>query len=261
MNIKQLSSLVAVAIAALAPSVGAQTMVNLGSASTFAVLAGTSITSTGATTLNGDLGVSPGATVTETPTMEVDGTRHVNDSTASAAQLALTSAYNDAASQTPTFSLGAAYDLGGETRLPGVYNSSGSFAVTGILTLDAQSDPNAVWIFQAGSTLTTATNSQILLINGAQAANVFWQVGSSATLNTSSQFAGNVLALTSITLTSGASVDGRILARNGTVTFDTNTVTVPTAIPEPSTYAILVGLAALATVMVRRSVRRGANAL
>jgi len=234
------------------PQVTAQTAIDLGSASSFAVVAGTSIISTGTTLINGDLGVSPGATVTETPAMTVSGARNINDSIASNAQLALTAAYNDAAGQTPTLSLGAAYDLGGATWTPGVYNSTGTFAITGILTLNAQSNPNAVWIFQAGSTLTAAVSSQIQFINGGSANNVFWQVGSSATFNDSSQIVGNVLALTSITLTSGATVDGRLLARNGTVSLIGNIVSVPTAIPEPSTYALLAGLVTLAVVGVRR---------
>ncbi|MDI1247296.1 MAG: ice-binding family protein [Lacunisphaera sp.] len=252
MNIKHVSLLAAVALAGLASPVVAQTMVALGAAGSFGVLAGTSITNSGVTVVNGDLGVSPGATVTETPAITVNGIRHVNDSIASDAQAALTAAYNNAAGQTPTVSLGAAFDLGSSTRTAGVYNSTGSLAITGILTLDAQSNPNAVWIFQAGSTLTTANSSQVQFINGGSAANVFWQVGSSATFNDTSQFVGNVLALTSITLNNGAIVDGRLLARNGAVILTSNTVSVPTAIPESSTYALVAGLLTLGLVAVRR---------
>jgi len=252
MNIKHLSLLVGVAIAGFMPEARAQAMVDLGSASTFAVLAGTSITSTGATFAYGDLGVSAGATVTETPAITVSGTRHLADGIAAAAQLALTAAYNDATVRSPTVSFGAAYDLGGDTLVAGVYNSSSSYALTGTLTLDAQSNPNAVWIFQAASTLITAINSQVVFINGGSAANVFWQVGSSATFNDSSQFIGNVLALSDITLTTGATVDGRLLARGGAVVLATNTITVPTAVPEPSTYALLAGMLMLAVVAVRR---------
>jgi hypothetical protein len=135
----------------------------------------------------------------------------------------LTTAYNTAAAQAPTGTVSA--DLGGQTLTPGVYNSATSLGLTGALTLDAQGNANAVFIFQAGSTLTTASASSVNLVNGAQACNVFWQIGSSATLGTASTFRGSILALTSITATTGATVDGRLLARNGATTLDSNTVT------------------------------------
>ena len=150
-----------------------------------------------------------------------------------------TTAYNDLAGQTCTSDL-TGQDLGGLTLVPGVYCFSSSAQLTGALTLDAEGDPNAVWVFQIGSTLTTASNSSVLLINGGQACNVFWQVGSSATLGTTTSFVGNILALTSITLNTGANVSGRALARNGAVTLDTNTISVavcgvPPVTPIPPT--------------------------
>jgi LPXTG-motif cell wall-anchored protein len=135
----------------------------------------------------------------------------------------LVTAYDDAAGRTPATTVSA--DLGGQTLVPGVYNSAAALALTGTLTLDGQNDPDAVFIFQAGSTLTTASSSNVALINGAQACHVFWQVGSSATLGTNSNFTGHVLALTSITATTGATINGQLLARNGAVTLDTNTIT------------------------------------
>jgi uncharacterized repeat protein (TIGR01451 family) len=135
----------------------------------------------------------------------------------------LTAAYNDAAGRTPATSVSG--DLGGRTLTPGAYNSASSLGLTGTLTLDAQGDPNGVFIFQMGSTLITASASQVVLTGGAQAANVFWQVGSSATLGTNSTLSGNILALTSITATTGATIHGRALAINGAVTLDSNTIT------------------------------------
>jgi hypothetical protein len=210
-----------------AATTSGQAPVALGSATTFAVLAGSTVTSTGGTTVNGDLGVSPGTTLTGAPT--VNGTTHLGDPAAAQAQLDLTTAYNDAAGRT----LGAvtvAGNLGGQTLAPGLYKSTSSLEISsGDLTLDAQGDANAVFIFQMGSTLTTTSGRQVILSGGAKAANIFWQVGSSATLGTTSVFKGNILALTSITVTTGAAVEGRLLARNGAVTFDANTITSPTS--------------------------------
>ena len=201
--------------------------VNLGTAEIFAVLGGSTVTSTGNTTVDGNLGLSPGSAVTGFPPGVVsNGTIHISDAPANQAQVDLTTAYNYAAGLGVDATLAA--ELGGTTQPPGVYDSADTtFAITGTLTLDAQGDPNAVFIFQAGSTLTTAGNSEVVLINGAQAGNVFWQVGSSATLGTTSTFRGNILALTSITLTTGATVEGRVLARNGAVTMDGNHVGLP----------------------------------
>jgi hypothetical protein len=220
--------IIGLAVAVMVPRQDAragQAPVALGSAATFGVLAGTTVTSTGATTVNGDLGVSPGTTMTGSPT--VTGALHLGDPAAAQAQLDLTTAYNDAAGRT----LGAvsvAGELGGQTLAPGLYTSTSSLEISsGDLTLDASGDPNAVWIFQMASTLTTTSGRQVILSGGAQAANVFWQVGSSAVLGTTSVFKGNILALTSITLQTGATLDGRALARNGAVALDANTITVP----------------------------------
>ncbi|MEO8690794.1 MAG: ice-binding family protein, partial [Solirubrobacteraceae bacterium] len=204
-------------------SARAATPVSLGTAEPFAVLAGSTVTNTGPSVVNGDLGLSPGTAVTGFPPGTVNGSQHVTDAVAAQAQIDLTTAYNDAAGQAPTGAVSA--DLGGQRLAPGVYRSASSLGLTGALTLDAQGDPNAVFIFQAGSTLTTASASSVNLVNGAQACNVFWQVGSSATLGTASTFRGSILALTSITATTGATVDGRLLARNAAVTLDTNTIT------------------------------------
>lgn len=211
----------------------ATTTVSLATADGYAILAGTGITNIGATTIAGDVGSS--ATPTETGFGSVtfsSGANHTaadpNDATTVGAKVDLTAAYTDAAGRTPTTTYSPIHDLGGATLTSGVYNDPSSFAVTGTLTLDAQGDTAAVWIFQAGSTLITASSSKIALINGAQSCNVFWQVGSSATLGTSTTFVGNILALTSITLDTGATVDGRVLARNGAVTLDNNTITAST---------------------------------
>jgi hypothetical protein len=200
--------------------------VPLGTASSFAVLAGAGITNTGPTTVKGDLGTFPTTTMTGTASLTISGTNHAGDAVTQGAKTDLVTAYNAAAGEGPTSPIAA--DLGGQTLKPGVYNSASAIGLTGTLTLDARGNPNAAFVFQAGSTLTTASASQVKLVNGAQACNVYWQVGSSATLGTGSSFRGTILALTSITLTTGATVDGRVLARNGAVTLDTNRITRPT---------------------------------
>lgn len=196
--------------------------INLRTAASFGVLAGQSITNTGATTINADLGVSPGSTLTGSPT--VNGMTHLGDPVAAAAQIDLTRAYNQAAGRAADSTI--AGDLGGLTLDPGVYKSTSSLMITsGNLTLDAGGNSNAVFIFQIASTLTVDVGRQVILIGGAQSSNITWQVGSSATLGVASNFKGDILALTSITLNTGATLAGRALARNGSVTLDTNTVT------------------------------------
>jgi hypothetical protein len=202
----------------------AQPPVGLGTAASFAVLAGSTVTNTGPSVINGDLGVSPGTAISGFPPGTVNGTTHSADAVANQAQSDLTAAYDDAAGRTPAASVPG--DIGGLTLTPGVYKSGSSVLVTGDVTLDAQGDPNAVFIFQIGSTLTTASGSRVRLINGASPCNVYWQVGSSATIGTTTTFKGNVLALTSITANTGATFEGRLLARNGAVTLHTNNVTV-----------------------------------
>lgn len=211
----------------------AASTVNLGTSAGFAVLGGSTITNTGSTVINGDLGLSPGTSVTGFPPGMITGTKHVTDGSAAQAQTDLITAYNATAGQTVTMTVSG--DLGGRTLTAGVYNSSSSLGLTGTLTLDGGGNPDAVFIFQIGSALTTASGSRINFINGAQACNVFWQVASSATLGTNSTFAGSLLVLSSVTVTTGASVNGRVLARNGAVTLDANNITVPTcSLPPPA---------------------------
>jgi hypothetical protein len=205
--------------------VAAQT---LGTASGFAVLAGTTVTNTGPTVVAGDLGVSPGTAVAGfNPPGIVVGTIHSADAVALQAQSDATTAYNFLAAM-PCNTDMTGEDLGGKTLTPGVYCFSSSVGLTGTLTLDAQGNPGAIWVFQIGSTITTATDSRVAVIGGGSACNVFWQVGSSATLGTRTAFVGNILALTSITMTTGATLAGRALARNGAVTMDTNGVSTAT---------------------------------
>jgi hypothetical protein len=205
-------------------ALAAQPPVGLGTADSFAVLAGSAATNTGPSTINGDLGVTPGTSVTGFgPPATVNGTIHAADAVAAQAQTDLTIAYNDAAGRTPPTAVPA--ELGGLTLTPGVYRNASALRLTGALTLDAQGNPDAVFVFQAGSTLTTASGSRMTLINGAQPCNVFWQVGSSATLGTSSLFIGNILALTSISMNDAVTVRGRALARNGAVTLINDTIT------------------------------------
>lgn len=201
------------------------TTVGLGAASSFAVLGGSTVTNTGPSVVTGDLGVSPGTAVTGFGVGggTVVGTIHPGDTAAAAARADVTTAYNDAAARAPDQNL-TGQDLGGKTLTAGVYKFDSSVGLTGALTLDGQNNPGAVFIFQIGSTLTTASASSVTVINGARSCNVFWQVGSSATLGTTTTFVGNILASASITATTGVAVDGRLLAGTGAVTMDTNAV-------------------------------------
>lgn len=230
-------ALVVMCLAAVVlPSGGAaaqQAPVGLGTADNFAVLAGQGVTNTGPTTVDGDLGTWPNPSITSAG-LTVNGSIHAADAVAQQAQADTTVAYDDAASRSPVSTV--APQLGGQTLTAGVYDSSsGTFEITGSLTLDAQGDPNAVFVFQAASTLTTASASTVNLVNGATACNVFWQVGSSATLGTSSTFRGTILALASITVTTGVTIEGRALARNGAVTLDTDTITRAACAPPATT--------------------------
>jgi len=204
----------------------AATAVGLGTADSYAVLGGSGVTNTGPSVINGNLGTSPTPSVTGfggAPNGTVNGTIHQADAAAGSAKDDLTTAYNNAAGQGPATA--HATELGGSNLTPGVYNSQdGTFGITGALTLNAQGNPNAVFIFKAASTLISASASSINLVNGAQACNVFWKVGSSATLGTSSKFVGNILALQSISLNNDVTVAGRLLARNGAVTLINDTV-------------------------------------
>ena len=210
----------------------AATPVLLGAADSFSVLAGAGVTNTGPTTLGGDIGSFATTSITGASTLTVLGVNHGGDAVTQQAKLDLSNAETTAAGQGPTSPIVA--DLGGQTLAPGVYNSASSIALTGTVTLDAAGDPNAAFVFQAGSTLTTASTSQVNLINGARACNVFWQVGSSATLGTGSNFRGTILASASVTVTTGVTIVGRVLASTGAVTLDTDTISAPSCAPLPS---------------------------
>jgi hypothetical protein len=198
---------------------------SLGAAQSFAVLGASTVTNTGSSVITGNLGVSPGTAVTGfLPGILAAGTIHSADAAAFAAQAAVTTAYASLVGQACTQDL-TGQDLGGQTLTAGVYCFSSSAQLTGTLSLNAQGNPHAVFIFKMGSTITTASAAAVVLINGGSPGNVFWQVGSSATLGTGTSFTGNILALASITVTTGAHVNGRTLARNGAVTLDSNAVT------------------------------------
>src|SRR6188508_3358339 len=197
----------------------------LGNAGSYAVVGASTVTNTGPTVLNGDLGVSPGTAVVGFPPGIVNGTINAGNAASLAAQNSVTTAYNALAGQACDVSL-TGQDLGGLTLTPGVYCFSSSAQLTGTLTLNALGNPGAVWVFQIGSTLTTASGSRVQFINGGQACGAFWQVGSSATLGTTTSFAGNVLALASITATTGATSSGALFARTGAVTLDSNSVNI-----------------------------------
>lgn len=188
----------------------------------FAVLAGTTVTNTGPSVIDGDLGLSPGTSVTGFPPGIVLGTQHITDSEAAQAQIELTAAYLDLEGRLGGITV--AGNIGGQTLTAGIYKSTSTLAISsGELTLDGEGNSGAVFIFQIASALTVTSGRQVLLINGAQAKNVFWQVGSSATIGSTAIFNGDILALTSITGVTGAVINGRLLARNGAVTLDTNT--------------------------------------
>ena len=216
----------------LVGSAAAATAVPLATADSFAVLAGAGITNTGPTTVNGDIGTFPTTSISGAGSLTINGTNHAGDAVTQQAKTDLVTAYNNAAGQGPTIPVAA--DLAGLTLTPGVYNSASSLGLSGALTLNGGGDPNAVFVFQAGSTLTTSSGSLISLINGAQSCNVFWQIGSSATIGTGSTFRGTIIAMQSITVTTGSTIDGRVLARNGAVTLDTDTIIRSTCAAAPA---------------------------
>lgn len=206
----------------------AQNSVSLGAASTFAVLAGSTVTNTGMTTVTGDLGVSPGTAVTGFgPGVITGGSMHKTDTAAANAESALTVTYNDLAGRTLA-PVSVSGNLGGMTLSPGLYKSTSSVEISsGELTLDAKGNANAIFIFQIASTLDVSTGRSVVLIGGAKASNVYWQVGTSATINANAVFKGSILADQSIAAKTGANIEGRLLARIGAVTLQGNTVTVP----------------------------------
>ncbi|MBU0492020.1 MAG: DUF3494 domain-containing protein, partial [Chloroflexi bacterium] len=209
---------------------------SLGTAGSFAVLAGSGITVAGAinsTTITGDIGTFPTTSITGLGNVVLNGVNHAGDAVTQGAKNDLVTAYNALTTQACDVNL-SSQDLGGKTLTAGVYCFDSSAQLTGALTLDAQGVADAVWVFKIGSTLTTASDSSVLVINGGDDCHVFWQVGTSATLGTRTAFKGNILALTSITLNTGASiVSGRALARNGAVTLDTNVISIAGCAAQP----------------------------
>ncbi len=227
-RVRSLSLLLALSLVAMLTlptvSIAAEPTVNLGTTANFAVLAATTITNTGATTITGDIGVSPGSAIADAGAITLNGTQHLNDAVAIQAQTDLVTAYNDASSRALTGNTGGV-ELGGLTLGPGVYESGGALGITGTLTLDAGGDPDAVFIFRSTSTLITASDSAVVLTNGARFCRVFWVVPSSATLGTNSTFVGHIFALADIQAQTGATVEGQLLARTGAVTLDNNVIT------------------------------------
>jgi hypothetical protein len=202
-----------------------QATVPLASAANFAILAGAGVTNTGATTVTGDLGLSPGSSVGGFPPGILNGTEYINDATASQAKLDLTAAYNNAAGRSSTDMVTLSGNIGGLTLTPGLYKSTSSLAISsGDLTFDAKGNASAVFIIQIASTLTTTSGLQVILAGGALASNIFWQVGSSVTLGTTSAFEGNLLVMQSITLNTGATLNGKALTSIGAVTMEGNTI-------------------------------------
>lgn len=231
-----LTAIVAVTLVTASLAVGsavrsAEATVGLGTADSFAVLAGSTITNTGSTTITGDIGLHDGSSFPgyddgADSVTHLDGDLYISDAggVALGAKNDLAVAYVDAAGRSVTGTIGT--ELGGATLVGGVYDSaSTTFEITGTLTLDAENNPDTVWIFQMGSSLLATTGSSVAFINGGDACNVFWQVGSSATLDAGATFAGTIMALTSIFVGAGVTVDGRLLARNGEVTLINDTIT------------------------------------
>ncbi|MDI1355282.1 MAG: ice-binding family protein [bacterium] len=209
----------------ITPQTTVHAVVNLSSLSTLAILAGSGITNTGATIITGDMGLSPGTSIGGFPPGILNGTLHVNDAIATQAKLDLTAAYNDAAGRTSTDIVTLSGNIGGLTLTPGLYKSTSTLALTsGDLTFDAQGKPGAIFIIQVASALTVTSDRKVFLSGGALASNIFWQVGSSATFGTTSAFKGTIMVLESISFSTGATLEGRALARNGAVTMQGNTI-------------------------------------
>ncbi|WNZ10310.1 ice-binding family protein [Streptomyces sp. 11x1] len=220
-----LAATVAAVMVALTPTqaLAIATQVPLATAASFSVLAGQGVTNTGPSLITHDLGTHPNPSITGFPPGQVLGAVHAADAVALQAKSDLVTAYNNAAGQATDFALASAIGSG-QTLLPGVHTAVSGVGLTGDLILDAAGNPNAVWVFQIPEALTTASSSRVLLTNGASACNVFWQIGSSATLGTNSTFVGTIMALTSISVTTGTNIEGRALARNGSVTLDNNRI-------------------------------------
>lgn len=201
------------------------TSVPMAGASGFAILSGSSITNTGATIITGDIGLSPGSSIGGFPPGILNGTQHINDAIANQAKLDLTAAYNNAAGRTSTDIVTLSGNIGGLTLTPGLYKSTSSLAISsGDVAFDALGNANAIFIIQIASTFTTTSGRKVILAGGAQASNIFWQVGSSATFGTTSVVKGTIMAMQSITFNTGATLNGRALARTGGVTMSGNTI-------------------------------------
>ena len=247
---------------------------SLGSAETFGVLGATTVTNTGATQINGNVGVSPGSAITGFPPGQIsNGALHAADATATQAHADLATAYTVLSGlvSSPANNL-TGQDLGGKTLTPGVYHFDTSATSGGILTLDAQNNPNAVFVIQIGTTLITTGASSVVLIHQADPRNVYFQAGTAVTLGSGSSFVGNLLAGTSVTAVGGTNVLGRLLALTAAVTMDTNTVTypgvsdptpTPTATPTPTgtpgPSPTPVGPAQLLNISTRLDVQSGEN--